>query len=166
MSPTSGPEKDWAVRASGKDGQVSLSRIALAALGGFAAYFVLGGLAFGLFRSLKNEFLKYPAVYRSQQGQMSYMPAGMAAMFVSILALAVIYAMLYQRGSSLGEGARLGAIFGALIGIFAVGSFVVHNYVNLNIGLPLTLQQAAAYFVEWTVTGLVIGVIYRPPAPH
>ena len=29
-----------------------------------------------------------------------------------------------------------------------------------------TLQQAAAYFVEWTVTGLVIGVIYRPPAPH
>jgi hypothetical protein len=145
---------------------MSLSRIALAALGGFAAYFVLGGLAFGLFRSLKNEFLKYPAVYRSQQGQMSYMPAGMAAMFVSILALAVIYAMLYQGGSSFGEGARLGAIFGALIGIFAVGSFVVHNYVNLNIGLPLTLQQAAAYFVEWTVTGLVIGVIYRPPAPH
>ena len=97
---------------------------------------------------------------------MSHMPAGMAAMFVSILALAVIYAMLYQGGSSLAVGARLGASFGALIGVFAVGSFVVHNYVNLNIGLPLTLQQGAAYFVEWTVTGLVIGVIYRLPAPH
>ncbi|MGA7947120.1 MAG: hypothetical protein WBP65_13900 [Candidatus Sulfotelmatobacter sp.] len=145
---------------------MSLSRIALAAFGGFLAYFVLGGLAFGLFPSLKKEFLKYPAVYRSQQGQMNHMPGGTAAMFVSIVALAVIYAMLYQGGSSLGEGARLGVIFGALVGVFAVGSLVVHNYVNLNIGLTLTLQQAVAYFIEWTVTGLVIGLIYRPLAPH
>jgi hypothetical protein len=50
--------------------------------------------------------------------------------------------------------------------LFAVGSFVVHNYVNLNIGLNLTLQQAAADFVEWTVTGLVIGLLYRPVVPH
>jgi hypothetical protein len=46
--------------------------------------------------------------------------------------------------------------------VFALGSFVVHNYVNLNIGLRLTLQQAAAYFVEWVVVGVVIGLIYRP----
>jgi hypothetical protein len=143
---------------------VSISRIALASLGGFVAYFLLGGLIFGLLPSLKSEFLKYPAVYRSQQGQMSHMPGGMAAMFASIVALAVLYAMLYQGGSSLAEGARLGAILGALIGVFAVGSFVVHNYVNLNIGLTLTLQQAVAYFIEWTITGLVIGLIYRPAA--
>jgi hypothetical protein len=43
---------------------------------------------------------------------------------------------------------------------------VVHNYVNLNIGLKLTLQQAAAYFVEWLVVGTVIGLIYRPATPH
>jgi hypothetical protein len=141
-------------------------RIALAALGAFVAYFLLGGLAFGLLPSLKVEFLKYPAVYRSQQGQMTHMPGGMAAMFVSMIALAVIYAMLYQGGSGVAEGARLGAIYGALIGVFAVGSFVVHNYVNLNIGLKLTVQQAATYFVEWTVTGIVIGFIYRPVAPH
>lgn len=60
---------------------MNLSRIALAALGGFVAYFILGGLAFGLFPSLRNEFFKYPAVYRPQEGQMSHMPAGMAAMF-------------------------------------------------------------------------------------
>jgi hypothetical protein len=145
---------------------MNFSRIALAALGGFVAYFLLGGFAFALFPSLKNEFLKYPAVYRSQQGQVSHMPGGMAAMFVSVLALAVLYAMLYRGASGLADGARLGAIFGALIGIFTVGSFVMHNYVNLNIGLKLALQQAAAYFVEWTVTGIVIGLIYRPPAPH
>jgi hypothetical protein len=70
--------------------------------------------------------------------------------------------MLYQGGSGLAEGAR----FGALIGVFSVCSFVVHNYVNLNIGLTLTVQQAIAYFIEWTVAGIMIGLIYRPLAPH
>jgi len=102
--------------------------------------------------------MKYPTVYRSQEGIKSVMPAGMAAMFVAILALAVIYALLYRGGSGLAEGARLGA----LIGIFAIGSFVVHNYVNLNIGLALTMQPAIAYFVEWVVVGIAIGLIYRP----
>ena len=37
--------------------------------------------------------------------------------------------------------------------------------VNLNIGLTLTLQQAAAYFIEWTAVGLVIGLIYKPSLP-
>jgi hypothetical protein len=138
---------------------VNLLRLVLAAFGGFVAYFVLGGLIFGLIPSLKSEFLKYPNVYRDQQGQMSHMPLGMAAMFLSTLVLAVLYASIYQGGSGLMEGAR----FGALIGLFAIGSFVLHNYVNLNIGLALTIQSAVAYFVEWTVTGIAIGLIYRPP---
>jgi hypothetical protein len=145
---------------------MSLFRILLAGLGGFVAYFVVGGLLFALLPSLKNEFLKYPAVYRSQQGQMSHMPAGMAAMFLSMVALAAIYALLYRGGSGVAEGARLGALFGVLTGVFAIGAFVVHNYVNLQIGLKLTVEQAAAYFVEWVITGVVIGVIYRPPSPH
>jgi hypothetical protein len=140
---------------------MNFSRIALAAFGAFVAYFVLGGLAFTL-PSLKSEFLKYPAVYRSQEGIKSVMPLGMAAMFVAMLVLAVIYAMLYRGGSGIAGGAR----FGALIGVFAVCSFVLHNYVNLNIGLKLTLQQAGAYFVEWIVAGIVIGLIYRPVGPH
>ena len=140
---------------------MNFTRIALAALGAFVAYFVLGGLSFAALPWLKNEFLKYPAVYRSQEGIKSVMPAGMAAMFVAMLVLAVIYAMLYQGGSAFAEGAR----FGTLIGVFAVCAFVVHNYVNLNIGLKLTLEQAAAYFVEWTVVGIVIGLIYKPALP-
>ena len=39
---------------------------------------------------------------------------------------------------------------------------MIHNYVKLNIGLKLTLGQAVAYFVEWTVVGIVIGLIYKP----
>jgi hypothetical protein len=137
---------------------MNFTRIALAALGGFVAYFVFGGLTFALVPSLKNEFLKYPAVYRSHEGIKSVMPAGMVAMFVGISVLAVLYAMLYQGGSGLAEGAR----FGALIGVFAVCAFVIHNYVNLNIGAKLAFQQSVAYFIEWVVTGIAIGLIYRP----
>jgi hypothetical protein len=137
---------------------MSHARIAFAALGGFVAYFVLGGLTFAVAPFLRDEFRKYPAVYRPQEAMMSFMPAGMAAMFVSMVALAVLYAMLYKGGSGWVEGAR----FGGLIGVFAVGAFVVHNYVNLNIGLKLTLESAVAYLVEWTAAGIAIGLIYRP----
>jgi hypothetical protein len=40
--------------------------------------------------------------------------------------------MICQRGSGVAEGALFGA-----------------------------LQQAVAYFIEWTVVGILIGVIYR-----
>jgi|SRR5277367_1745558 len=136
---------------------MNYGRIALAAVGAFVAYFVIGGLSFALAPSLKTEFLKYPAVYRSQEGIKSVMPAGMAAMLVAMVVLALLYAMLYRGGSGVSEGAH----FGVLIGIFAVCAFVIHNYVNLNIGVRLTLQQSAAYFIEWTVVGIVIGLLYK-----
>ena len=137
---------------------MNYARIALASLAAFAAYMFLGGLIFGAIPSLKNEFLKYPAIYRSQQGQMSHMPTGMAAMLLSMVVLAVLYAKMYKGDSGVVEGAT----FGALIGLFAIGSFVLHNYVNLNIGFTITLVSAIAYFVEWTVVGVVIGLIYKP----
>lgn len=140
---------------------MNFASIALAALGAFVMYFFLGFVTFTM-PGFKAEFSKYPAVYRSQEGIRSVMPAGMAAMFIAMLVLAVLYAMLYRGGSGLVEG----ACFGALVGIYAVCSFVIHNYVNLNIGLKLTVQQAVAYFVEWTAVGMVIGLIYRPITPH
>jgi len=145
-------------RVNWKGLPMNLTRIALAAIAAFVAYFAIGGLVFAALPWLKNEFRRYPAVYRPQEAIGSVMPAGMAAMFVAMVVLAVIYAMLYRGGSGLAEGAR----FGVLIGVFAVCAFVVHNYVNLNIGLKLTLEQGAAYFVEWTVVGMVIGLIYKP----
>jgi ABC-type Na+ efflux pump permease subunit len=139
---------------------VNYSRLGLATLGATAVYFVLGGLVFGL-GPLRNEFQKYPAVYRTANDMKTVMPYGIFAMLLSMLVLAVLYAMIYRGGSGATEGAR----FGALIGLFAVGSFVLHNYVNLNIGLKLTLEQALAYFIQWTLVGLVIGLIYRPLLP-
>jgi archaellum biogenesis protein FlaJ (TadC family) len=136
---------------------MNLTRIALASVAAFFAYFAVGGLVFGLLPWMKNEYLKYPNIYRSQEGIKRTMPIGMAFMFLAIVVLAVLYAMLYQGGSGITEGAR----FGALIGVFAIGSFVVHNYVNLQVGIKLTVQQGIAYFAEWVIVGLVIGLIYR-----
>ena len=137
---------------------MNYTRIALASLGAFVAYMVLGGLMFGAIPALKGEFMKYPAVYRSQEGQMSHMPTGMAAMLLSMVALAVLYALLCRSGA----GVVQGAVFGALIGLYSIGSFVLHNYVNLNIGVRITVFSAIAYFVEWTVVGIVIALIYKP----
>lgn len=133
-------------------------RIAIAGLAASVAYFVVGGALFGLIPQLRDEFRKYPAVYRDQGGIKSTMPLGIAAMFLSIVVLATIYSLAYRGGSGLWEGAR----FGLLVGLFALGAFVVHNYVNLNIGLGITGQQAVAYLVEWLVVGVVIGLFYRP----
>lgn len=133
-------------------------RILLAAFCAFIAYFIYGGILFGALPWLRTEFARYPAVYRSQQGIKSVMPFGMFAMFVALIAIAVLYAMIYSGGSAVTEGAR----FGALIGVFAIGSFVIHNYVNLNIGLKLTIQQSITYFVQWIIVGIVIGLVYKP----
>ena len=137
---------------------MNMMGVVLAALGAFVAYFVVGGVMFVAMPWMKTEFMKYPAVYRPSEGQMKNMPVAMAATLVAILVLAVLYAMIHHGGSGVVEGAR----FGALIGVFAIGTFTVHNYVNLNIGWKLTVAQSVAYFIEWLVVGIVIGLIYRP----
>jgi hypothetical protein len=139
---------------------MNYSRLALAALGGTVAYFAFGFFLLWLVPALIDESRKYPAVFRPKEKMMTVMPIGMIATFIAILVVAIMFAMIHPGGSGTAEGAR----FDALIGIFVVCAFVLHNYVNLNIGLKLALGQAVAYFVQWTVTGIVIGLIYKPLA--
>ena len=134
--------------------------LALAAVGGTVASFAVGFLMFWLAPGLIKEAHKYPAVFRPKEEMMKVMPVGLVATFLSTLVVAVIFAMIHQGGSGITEGAR----FGVLLGIFVVCAFVLHNYVNLNIGLKLALGQAVAYFVQWTIIGIVIGLIYKPLA--
>ena len=139
---------------------MNYSRLALAALGGTVASFAFGFLVLWLVPALMDEAHKYPAVFRPKEEMMAVMPIGLVATFAAILVVAIIFAMTHQGRSGVTEGAR----FGVLIGIFVVCAFVLHNYVNLNIGLKLVLGQAAAYFVQWTIIGIVIGLIYKPLA--
>ena len=137
---------------------MNYSRLGLAALGGTVASFAFGFLVLWLAPALIKEGHKYPAVFRPKEEMMTVMPIGIVATFIAILVVAIIFAMIHQRGSGPIKGARLGI----LIGIFVVCATVLHNYVNLNIGLKLALGQAAAYFLQWTIVGTVIGLIYKP----
>jgi hypothetical protein len=114
---------------------VNYVHIALASLGATIAYFVFGFVMFAALPALKSEFMKYPNVYRSREDMMKVMPYSMVAILISIVVVAILYAKIYPVGGGIISGAYLGA----LIGIFSVCIFVVHNYVNLNIGLALTL---------------------------
>jgi hypothetical protein len=140
--------------------QVNYSRLALAALGGTVASFGVGFLLFWLAPGLIKEGHKYPAVFRREEEMKSVMPIGLVGTLMGILAVAVMFAMAHPGGSGIAEGAR----FGALIGIFVVCAFVLHNFVNLNIGLKLALGQAVAYFLQWMIVGIVISLIYKPLA--
>jgi hypothetical protein len=137
---------------------MNYGRMAIAVVCAFVAYMALGGAIFAAVPSPKAEFSKYPNVYRSHEGQMSHFPAGMFGIFLSISVMTALYAMSYRLGSGVGAG----AIFGVLIGLFYLGSFVLHNYANQNIGLRLTLFSAVAFMVEWTFVGVVLGLVYQP----
>ena len=136
---------------------MNYARIALASLGAMVVYFVYGFAMFAAWPSMKTEFMKYPNVYRPKDEMMKVMPYGMIAILIGIVVVAVLYAKIYPAGGGIVSGASLGA----LIGIFTVCIFVIHNYVNLNIGLKLTLYQSIAYFMQWVIVGAAIGLIYK-----
>jgi hypothetical protein len=136
---------------------MNYSRVALAGLGATVAYFALGFLLFAVV-PLDNEVRQFPAVYRTPESMKRVAPVGMVALLLAMMALAALYASAFRDGSTVAQGVR----FGFLVGVFAAGSFVLHNYVSLNIGLRLALLQAVAYFVQWVGSSVVIALIYRP----
>ena len=137
---------------------MNYTRIGLAFLGAAVAYFVSSFIMLGALPAMKGEFLKYPNIYRSQEEMMKVMPYNMVAILVSIVVVSVFYAKMYPAGGSLVSG----AYFGALVGIFAVCTYAVHNYALLKIGAMLTVWESIPYFVQWTIVGAAIGLIYSP----
>jgi len=63
---------------------------------------------FVLIPSLKTEFLNIPTSIATTRPDEPH-ARGMTATFFSMLVLAVLYALTYQGGSGLIEGARFGA---------------------------------------------------------
>jgi hypothetical protein len=142
--------------------QMNLMRIALASLGGTVAYFAYGFAMFAAWPSMKSEFKKYPNVYRSEASMMKVMPFGMVGILISIVVVAILYAKIYSGGGDIESGLLSGISLGALIGLFVVCVFAIHNYVNLNIGVKLTVYQSIAYFFQWIVVVAAVGLIYKP----
>ena len=134
-----------------------LSGIALAALLATVAIFVLGGILFGALTAMRKEFERHTALYRPREQMKKVMPLAMISMYVGIFAATSLFAMGFPDGASL----ALGGQFGALLAVFVVCGFVLHNHVNLQISTRLTVYQAVAYFIEWFVVGLLISVFYK-----
>lgn len=107
---------------------------------------------------MRKAFAPYSAVYRPADTLAGYFPIGIAGTFVAAFVLAVIYARGYGGAAGLAEGAG----FGALIGMFVVCAFTAANYVTLNIGHKLAIGLAISAFVQWTIVGMVIGLICKP----
>ena len=137
---------------------MNYARIALVSLGAMVAYFVYGFAMFAALPSMKTEFLNYPNVYRPKEEMMKVMPYGMVAIFVAIVVVAIVYARIYTAG----DGVVAGLYLGALIGVFSVCTFAIHNYINLQIGVRLTVYQCIAYFIQLLIVGAAIGLIYKP----
>jgi hypothetical protein len=132
------------------------TRIALAALAALVAYFIVGGIFFAI-PAMRAEFAKYPAVYRTGEAINSVMAVGVLGILLAIGAAAAIYARMHPAGA----GIKAGIKFGVVLAVFQLGSFVLHNHMNLNIGWRLSALQGIAYTAEWIVVGVVISLVYR-----
>jgi hypothetical protein len=132
--------------------------LALTTLGGTVASFGFGFVVMWLAPALFEASHHNPAA-RPKEQMMSVAPIGFGASIIAILVVAIIFAMTYQRGSGIAEGARLGVLIGVL-----AACHVANNYMSMNIGLNFALGLAATYLVQWTITGIVIALIYRPLA--
>ncbi len=137
---------------------MNYTRIGLAAVAATVADIAYGFLVYG--QLIGSEFHRYPAVYRSDETAMSHMPLGFAGILVAMIVLAMIYAKGYEGGSGVSEGAR----FGVLVGIFVLFAFVGVEYWLLNIGRKLAAEMGVAALGEWTVVGIVMGLVYKPGA--
>jgi len=135
---------------------VNYGRIVVSALAAFVVFFVYGFLVHGML--IARDYLPYPiGVYRTDQ---SLMPVGMVGIFVAILVFAIIYARSCSAKAGPGAGAQLGFLFG----LFMAGAFVAVNYATIKISGRLALELALSEFIEWTLVGLVVGSLYKPPA--
>ena len=135
---------------------MNVTRIALAALAALVAYFIVGGIFFTI-PAMKSEFAKYPAVYRSGDAMNSVMALGMLGILLAISTATVIFARMHPAGA----GIKAGIWFGVALAVFTLGTFVLHNYMLLNIGWRQSMLQGIAYSAQWIAVGIVISLVYR-----
>jgi hypothetical protein len=133
---------------------MNYTRLALAAVAATVVDALYGFIVYG--NLLRAEFANYPGVFRPLEAMNAKMPILFAGVLVMMFVAAFIYAKGYEGGAGFPEGAR----FGALLGLFIAG-MGFGNYAVFNIGRQLAASMIIAGLVEWTIVGVVIGLIYR-----
>jgi hypothetical protein len=132
-------------------------RLIGAALSATVLFFIYGFVVHGWL--IAGDYLPYPGgVYRAGDDARSHMLFGLGGMFVAILVFAAIFARFSKPQGGALEGAQLGLMFG----VFLTGAFASVNYGTLNISSKLALEIAASELVEWTMVGVIVGLVYGP----
>jgi hypothetical protein len=134
---------------------MNYARLALAAAAAWVADGIYGFVVYG--NLLTAQFAQYPGVFRPLEAMNAKMPFLFAGLLIMMLVAAFIYAKGYEGGAAFPEGARFGALIGLFMAATALGNFAI-----LNIGSRLAASLAIAGLVEWTIVGVVIGLVYRP----
>ncbi len=134
-------------------------RLVLAAVAALITFFAWGFLTEGWL--LRKDFAASATIYRTSDLQMKYMPLGMVATLVALLAAVVLYAG-WCGGTS---GAVRGLQFGLLMGVFVACIHSISNLVTMNMQTKLGLEIAICNAFGWVLVGLVIGLVYRPFKP-
>ena len=135
---------------------MNYGRAVMAGVAATIVYFLMGFLMFGL-SPLRKEYERFPNIYRTQDAMKKVAPIGMLGMLMSMIVLAILYGATVPMGGGIAAGLR----FGVLIALFSLGTFVIHNHVNLNISARLTIGQGVAYFIQWIIVGVVISLLYH-----
>ena len=131
-------------------------RLGLAAISALITSFAWGFLTEGWL--LRKDFAVSAALYRTSDLQIKFMPFGLASVLVALLAAVVIYA----RWCGATSGAVSGLQFGILMGIFVACIHPISNLITMNMDVELGLEIAASNAIGWVLSGLVIGLVYRP----
>ena len=134
-------------------------RLALAAIAALMVFFAWGFLTEGWL--LRKDFAPSAALYRTSDVQMKHMPFGLVSVLVALLAAVVLYAGWCGAIS----GAMRGLQFGVIMGVFVACIHPISNLVTMNMDAKFGLKIAASNTIGRVLAGLVIGLVYKPPAP-
>jgi hypothetical protein len=137
---------------------MNFKRVALAALACWAVYMCLSYVVHGVL--LKPTYLKYAGAMRPEAQAASILPIGFGAALIGFFAFAYAYAKGYEGGSGVQEGLRFGVLVAVMICAFAV----VWEYMVWPMGPRLFGAWVVDYIVEFSIYGILTGLIYKPAA--
>jgi len=136
---------------------MSFRRIAVPAVVAWLVDSVYGYVVFGVM--LDNEFAAFrPTVFRATADMNAMLPLMFISSLIAFVALAYIFAKGHEGGPGLKEGFWFGVVFGAYFA-FAVA---IPSYAIYNISQKLAAEMAVCSFVEVLISGLVLGLTYKP----
>lgn len=138
---------------------MNFPRVALAAIAAWVLYLGVSFVVHGVL--LKDTYLQYVGVMRSEAQANAILPIGFCFALVGFFAFAYAYAKGYEGGDGVQEGLR----FGVLVGILLCAFGSIWDYMMWPISAGLLTAWLVDFIVEFAIYGMVVGLIYRPAAP-